>query len=261
MPVRFSFPRRWHVKASTALIFLGSIVSASLCAIPWQGGTLLQWLSAARSGIILYQAHTTDRVVALTFDDGPDPRFTPRMLDILHRYGVKATFFQQSRHVEANPELAYAVSAAGHVIGNHTVTHPYLERASPTVVRREIEECERTFETKLHLRSYLFRPPRGHWTPVICREAQRQNDHIILWTVAVEHHEVSTPNQMADRALRLIGPGAIVLMHDGGNVSRETTVQALPLLLQGLKARGYRCLTVPEMLHIRGDEPIEAGKQ
>src|SRR5437868_13379 len=102
MPVMFSFRRRWRVKASVALIILGSTVSASLCAIPWHGGTLPEWVRAAHSGAILYQAHTTDRVVALTFDDGPDPRFTPRILDILHRYGVTATFFQQSRNVEAN---------------------------------------------------------------------------------------------------------------------------------------------------------------
>src|SRR5262249_38728208 len=111
-----------------------------------------------------------------------------------------------------------------------------------------------SLETVLHRRTPLFRPPRGDWNPTIFEAARRQGDTLILWTVAVEHHDAPTPRAMTDRALRQLRPGSILLLHDGGN--RETTVQAPPLLLDGLRARGYRCVTVPELLHLPGDAAL-----
>lgn len=229
--------------------------------LPWNGFTLLVWWKEAHSGIVLSQARTTEKVVALTFDDGPDPQTTPHILTILKQYHVRATFFQQARMVYADPSLAKQVLAQGHVIGNHTVTHPYLERKSPKEVQLEIVGCDACFESQLGIRSHLFRPPRGAWNPTIYRAVQRDHDHLILWSVALEHHDAPTPQAMAERVLHLIRPGGIILMHDGARVSRETTVQALPLLLNGLKRQGYRCVTVPELLHIPGDEPVHVSSE
>jgi peptidoglycan/xylan/chitin deacetylase (PgdA/CDA1 family) len=117
-----------------------------------------------------------------------------------------------------------------------------------------MEGCERTLESCLHLKTHLFRPPRGDWNPTIYREACAEQDDIILWDVSVEHQSLHTPRAMAEHALRQIRPGSIVLMHDGAFVSRESTVQALPMILEGLQAKGYRVVTVPELLHIPGDD-------
>lgn len=231
---------------------------AAACAFSWHGFTLVEWWRESRSGRVLWRANAPSKMAALTFDDGPDPRYTPRILEILNRYGVKATFFLEGKQVQANPELARTALAQGHVIGNHTFTHPYLNRLSARAVRAELTDCDRCLETNLHLKTHLFRPPRGEWNPIIFREAKRDGDDIILWTVAVEHQEAKTPRAMAARALRLIRPGGILLLHDGGSASRENTVKALPLLLDGLKKRGYRCVTVPELLHIRGDEALSS---
>ena len=218
----------------------------------------MEWWRETHSGIVLSQAQTRRKVVALTFDDGPNPRYTPRILALLQRYHVKATFFEEGREVEAHPELSRLVAAQGHILGNHTLTHPYLLRQSAKGIRREMAGGERCLEDALHCKTYLFRPPRGQWNPVVFREARREGDHIILWSVGVEHHDARTARSMAARALRLVRPGGILLMHDGGG-NRETTVQALPLILEGLRKRGYRCVTVPQLLHIRGDAPMPAA--
>ncbi len=246
---------------TTKLIFAFSLVSLSLAvasrAISWNGFTLAQWWSESRSGLVRSGADTNVKLVALTFDDGPDPRVTPQVLKILKRYHVKATFFFVGRQTNKYPRLAAAVLADGHVIGNHTFTHPYLERKTRRGVADEMQACDATLKNTLHLRTHLFRPPRGNWNPTIFREARRAGDHIILWTVAVEHHDAPTARAMASRALRLIRPGGFVLRHDGGGArSRQTTADALPLLLDGLQKRGYRCVTVPDLLHIRGDDTL-----
>ena len=234
------------------LLMLG--ISGVAFGLHWNGFTLVEWWRESHSGVVISGAQTSEKRIALTFDDGPDPNYTPRILAILQQYGVKATFFQEGQQVSAYPDIARAVVAQGHVIGNHTFSHPYLNRKSAKEVCQEMADCEHSLETCLHRKSYLFRPPRGQWNPTIYREARRQGDHIILWTLALEHHEVKTPQAMVNRVLRQIRPGGILLMHDGARVSREMTVQALPLLLEGLRKRGYQCVTVPELLHIRGDE-------
>ncbi len=243
----------------TLLLTLGALsLAVGAFSWHWRGFTLVEWWRETQSGLVLSQARTRAKVIALTFDDGPDPALTPRVLAILRRYRVHATFFEEGQRVAACPGLARAVVADGHGIGNHTLTHPYLTRRSRAQIQREIEGCDARLADVLRLRTHLFRPPRGQWNPTIFREARHDGDRIILWTVALEHHEARTPRAMALRALRLIQPGGIVLLHDGGPPSREATLKALPLLLDGLRARGYRCVTVPELLHIPGNDRLPA---
>lgn len=244
---------RYRKNLLVLVLTLGSLRLAA-SALSWNGFTFAEWWGESHSGLVLNHAPTRAKVVALTFDDGPDPQTTPRILAILRRYHAHATFFMIGRQVQAYPELAQQVVAEGHTIGNHTETHPYLCRKSRAEVRGEIAECGRTLQRHLHMTSHLFRPPRGDWNPTIYREAKREGYHLVLWTVAVEHHEAKTPRAMAVRALRLVRPGGILLMHDGTHCSRESTVEALPLILDGLKKRGYRIVAVPELFHIPGDD-------
>ncbi len=153
--------------------------------------------------------------------------------------------------VARHPELTRSLVAHGHCIGSHTFSHPLLTRLSRVQIRQEIEGGQRALATDAGVASHLFRPPYGEWNDTVFREAERAHVPLILWTVALEHHEVPTPEAMAARALRLIQPGGIILMHDGTNPPRETTVQALPLLLEGLRQRGYRCVTIPVLLGLK----------
>ncbi len=222
------------------------------------GFTLPEWWRDLHTGVVLSHAQTDKKVVALTFDDGPEPRYTPRILEILARYSVKATFFEEGQQMDRCPELTRTVLAQGHCLGNHTYTHPYLTRLSARSIHTEFATAESALERDAHVTTALFRPPRGDWNPMVYKEAQKQHDRIILWSVALEHHDTPAPQQMAERMLRQVRPGSILLLHDGGNVSRETTVQALPLLLEGLRRRGYTCVTVPELLHIPGNTRLPA---
>lgn len=226
------------------------VCAVVFCKVTHNGFTLPEWWHDLHSGVVLSRATTSEKVVALTFDDGPDPAYTPRVLEILHRYSIHATFFEEGRMIEHYPQLARTVFAQGNVIGNHTFTHPYLTRLSPQAIHHEIDACDRILAADVGISTTLFRSPRGDWNPAVYREVQHDHDHLILWTVALEHHDAPTPQAMAQRVLDRVQPGAIILMHDSGSVPRETTVQALPILIEGLQKRGYRCVTVPELLNL-----------
>ncbi len=213
--------------------------------VSWHGSPLWIWIREWRSGIFVHELETNDRVIALTFDDGPDPVCTPTILDILRQEGVHATFFVEGRMLERYPDIARKELADGHVLGNHTFSHPYLERKSRGEVQNEIGLCDKSLTRILHVKTSLFRPPRGNWNPIITQEARRAGKQIILWSGAVEHQESTTPNQLVDRALRLSHPGAILLLHDGSYGQRVNTVKALPGIIQELKSRGYHFVTIP----------------
>ncbi len=230
------------------LAFAAPLILAATGALSWHGFALREWWLDAHSSEIVWRGDDRTRLVALTFDDGPDPAYTPRVLDILRYYGVKATFFEEGRLIVMHPELTRLAIAQGHEVGNHTFGHPYLNRENERQVRSEIARCDICLYDAAHYRTHLFRAPRGQWNPIIYREAQRDDERMIDWTVALEHQEARTPQAMAARVLRLVRPGGIILMHDGAYMSRESTVRALPLLLDGLRARGYRCVTVSELL-------------
>ncbi len=234
----------------------GGVLVLSVCNATYNGFTLTEWWRDLHSGVVLSHAVTSEKVVALTFDDGPDPNYTPRVLDILRRYSLHATFFDQGRLIQQYPQIVRRAVAEGNCLGNHTYSHPYLTRLTPGAIQNEMQSCEHSIEANVGIRTALFRPPRGDWNPAVYRETVEERNRLILWTLALEHHDVPTPQAMAQRVLQRVRPGDIILMHDGAFVSRETTVQALPLVIEGLQRRGYRCVTVPELLHIPAILPL-----
>ena len=246
----------WLKNRARKRLALLTVAGAALCCARWNGFTLPVWLFEMHSGLVVSHASTDKPVVALSFDDGPDPTYTPRVLDILKRYGAKATFFEEGRMIRLHPDLVRRVIAEGHVLGNHTDTHPYIERLSRDQVSSQIGACDDALASVVGVRTHLFRPPRGAWNPTVFHEAINHGDHIVLWSVALEHQATPLPMQMAARVLGIVRPGAIILMHDGANISRESTIQALPLLLDGLRAKGYRFVTIPDLLKIPGCVPI-----
>ncbi len=202
---------------------------------------------------VIYGAPTKEKIAALTFDDGPNAVFTPELLDVLDKYHVKATFFMIGREMEKRPDIVREVLRRGHVIGNHTYTHPHnIELDTETQVIRELDTCETTIEKITGRRSHLFRPPRGLIDSTVFMVAEEEGYPTILWTVSADHHDAPTPRAMADRVLKHMRPGGIVLAHDGTFCTRWKDVAATPLIIEGLRKRGYRFVTIPELLKERG---------
>ena len=231
-------------------IVAGLLVMAA-CAARWHGLPLLTYYNGYRTGTIVSSCSTSERVVALTFDDGPNPQYTPRILDILQTHGVKATFFIEGRFADAAPSLVSRELAENHVLGNHTQNHPYLERLNAQSVSEEMRDCDTVIQRITKTRSDLFRPPRGSLSNAIYTAARQQHKRIVLWSTALEHEDTPTPEQMVAHVLNTIRPGGIILMHDGGSADRERTVRALPDLIAKLQQAGYRFVTVPQLLNMR----------
>lgn len=201
-----------------------------------------------RADVIAY-VPVKQKLVALTFDDGPHPDFTPRILAHLKHHRVKATFFMVGKKMEAYPEIVKEVVAQGHVIGNHTYDHPHnIEGDSPAEIIRELEKCEELIERFTGKRTLLFRPPLGRVDGTVVTIAAEEGYQTILWTVCADHHDAPTPELMAQRVLKGVRPGAIILAHDGSFPSRIKDVEATPLIIEELKRRGYQFVTVPELL-------------
>jgi peptidoglycan/xylan/chitin deacetylase (PgdA/CDA1 family) len=210
-----------------------------------------------RSGEIIWRASTKEKVVALTLDDGPDPKYTPRVLRLARERGLKLTFFLVGREIELHPELARQEVAEGHVIGNHTWDHPTMAYDSERQDIAEIERGEDEIEKICGERTHLFRPPKGMWDGDTFAAALTLGYRMILWSVALEHHSAKTPEAMAQRIVEKIRPGMIILAHDGEPchpVNREKTMEALPILVKRLQGRGYRFVSIPELLDL-GKKP------
>ena len=181
--------------------------------------------------------------VAITFDDGPDPTFTPQIVAILARYRVKATFFWTGRNIGRYPKVVAAVRAAGHSIQNHTYNHENLGRASFAAQEAAIVAQIREMRKQRLPFPTWMRPPYGSYTPTTVAIAKKHGMRTIMWTVDPADYRRPAPLLLAKRVLGAVRPGGVILMHDGGG-PRATTVAALPIILDALAKRGYRPVTL-----------------
>ncbi|PAX51094.1 polysaccharide deacetylase [Brunnivagina elsteri CCALA 953] len=190
-----------------------------------------------------------EKVIALTFDDGPWKETTPKMLDILKQNGVKATFFWVGTALQENPEIGRQVVEDGHAIANHTFHHWYKQMDAATA-KSEIERTADLIYKTTGVKTTLFRPPGGYLNNGLAGYAKSQNYAVVMWSQTSADTDPKAKYQVfIKNVLRDAKPGGIVLMHDGGG-DRRRTVQALPLIIQGLKEKGYRFVTVPEILEM-----------
>lgn len=186
-----------------------------------------------------------DRVVALTFDDGPWPGQTEDVLSILEEAGVSATFFMLGVQVDAHPGIARAVVAAGHGVGNHTQTHRMLRRADEDTVRREIRAGQTAFRSAVGFSPVWFRPPGGLVGPDLFAGAEAEGVRVVGWTVDPQDWDRKTADDIADEVVDAVRPGAVVLLHDGGG-DRSATIEALPRIISELRSKGYEFITLDE---------------
>ncbi len=136
----------------------------------------------------IWSVPTDQKVVALTFDDGPDPKYTPKLLEILKAKGVKATFFLVGKNAAAHPELAEAEVAQGHAVGNHTWNHVTMTGLNARRSRTEITRCEQELDRACGPRPHLLRPPKGKWDDDTYEAASALGYTIVLWSLELEHH-------------------------------------------------------------------------
>jgi peptidoglycan/xylan/chitin deacetylase (PgdA/CDA1 family) len=198
------------------------------------------------------RAGNAPRRLALTYDDGPNDPHTLRLLEVLDRHGVKATFFMIGRYVAQRPDIAQAVARAGHAIGNHTHTHPNLIFCSRARIRLQLEECERMLTQAVGTHATLFRPPFGGRRPAVLRAAKTMGLTPVMWSAAGCDWKLKSADQIEDRIARRIRGGDVILLHDGSHVrmgvSRAATVEATELLIRRYADQGFGFVTVPEML-------------
>ncbi|HWM89106.1 MAG TPA: polysaccharide deacetylase family protein [Kofleriaceae bacterium] len=241
--------RRWKRRAAiscAALILLGS------------GLFGLHKLANARGfqlfGDIVDRVETDDRVVALTFDDGPADGRTQEVLRILARHGVAATFFLIGRDIDANPEAARAIAAAGHQIGNHTYTHPRMVFLRPSTIRDEVERTETAIRRTGHRGPIVFRPPFGKKLFYLPYYLDQRGIKTIMWDVEPDSHPevAATADGIVRHVVERVRPGSIILLHVMA-ASRETSFRAVEPMVVELERLGYRFVTVDQLL------ALEAG--
>ena len=188
------------------------------------------------------------RLIALTFDDGPYPVFTPMLLDVLREMNVPATFFLIGKDAEEWPELTRRIAADGNEIADHTYTHPNLDEESADEVRKEILQGGDALWALVHDPAVhtLMRPPHGRYTERTLEIAQEIGYSVVLWTDDSGDWRTVTVPQLQRHLLAYATAPEIVLLHSG----KLTTIEALPYVVGRFKQAGYRFVTVGEMLKL-----------
>lgn len=195
----------------------------------------------------------SENKLALTFDDGPDPRFTPQILDVLEGYNVKATFFLMGARAEAHPELVKRMIDEGHIIANHTYWHPNLVNEDDVAtLENEVNKTEDTLADQIGYRTKLFRAPYGFLNNELVEKLKEMNYSVVGWTVDSLDWQEAAPEVITYNVLSNIHPGAIILMHDGAEWEgdRTNTIKSLREIIPELKDQGFDFVTVPELVDI-----------
>lgn len=190
------------------------------------------------------------KVIALTFDDGPSAEFTPQVLDILREKNVKATFFIIGHKLQSFPKIGQQIVAEGHALGNHT-WHHWNHQMTEFTASREIEDTAMLMYETTGVKTSLFRPPNGFLNNGLADYARKRKYAVVLWTVDSGDWRGSrvSAEDMIKQVVEKATPGGIILMHDAGG-DRSRTVRAVPKIIEELTLRGYKFVTVPELLEM-----------
>ena len=200
------------------------------------------------------------KVIALTFDDGPWPETTAQVLDILKENNIKGTFFVVGQNVKNYPDLVKRVVAEGHTIANHTWHHWY-HFMNPQTAAYEIDNTTNLIYQTTGVKTNLFRPPGGMMHNGVAAYARSNKYAIIMWSSDSVDYSRPSVSKLINNVFRQAKPGGIVLMHDGGG-NRSQTVQALPQIITNFRKQGYSFVTIPELLEMQDkDQKLIANKK
>ena len=202
------------------------------------------------TGQVLWDIKTEEKIIALTFDDGPHPKYTTQILDLLKKYEAKATFFVIGKNAEKHPEVVLRQYTDGHDIANHTYTHTFYLK-SPELK----EELRQTNDIIFSITGFypeLFRPVGGQYTDDNVSEARKAGYTVIMWSWHQDTEDWKSPGvkKIVRKVLNSTKPGDVILFHDGGG-NRAQTVKALEEILPELKKQGYKFVTITELIEYR----------
>lgn len=215
-------------------------------------GTLYPATTSAKYTTLVQekQGKTKAKLVALTFDDGPDPLYTKEIMAVLKQYQIPATFFVVGEIAKEHPEILRQEVAEGHELANHTYTHiKMLDMAQAPDQKEMLQEISATndfLESITGKKIKFFRPPWGKYTPEQQELIQSLGMEIVLWNICVENSHATTPEKMADRVIKAAKPNMIILAHDG-RLDRSRTVAALPLIIESLQNQNYTFVTLTDL--------------
>lgn len=230
------------------LTIAGAAIAGAAAGAYQSIGPTAQWYGRA-----LYSLAGGSKQIALTFDDGPNDPHTGHLLDVLAKHGVHATFFMIGRYVRQRPDIAAEVARRGHVVGNHTFTHPFLAIQPGRRVRDEITECTKALTDAVGEHSKLFRPPWGARRPAVFRIVRQLGLQPVMWNVTGFDWDAPPAEYIERKVSRRIRGGSVVLLHDGGHLDfgadRSNTVQAVDHLIMKYKTEGYEFVTIPHEHH------------
>ncbi|MGG1663832.1 polysaccharide deacetylase family protein [Brevibacillus sp. NRS-1366] len=199
---------------------------------------------------VVWDVRTNRKVIALTFDDGPNPLYTAQILALLKRYHARATFFVTGKQVQKYPKLAQRQVQEGHELGNHTYSHPKMSRLGTNQIQEELAQTERAIVAATGQKPpLLFRPPGGYIDQTLVNAVKQIGYTAVLWSFHQDTQDWRRPGarKIVKKVVNNSRGGDIVLFHDhGGN--RSQTVQALKHILPALQKQGYRFVTVSELL-------------
>ena len=202
----------------------------------------------------VFHVNRAEKVVALTFDDGPSPVWTPKILDELRKANIKATFFMLGEHVAKYPEIARRVAQEGHEIGNHTYDHHVLLYYTLEELEKEIKDTERIIQKATGKTTRYFRPPKAWLTAQEKKKIEKLGYKVILWSLNSKDWVTFDDKYIVKYLSGHVHLGDIILFHDSGGVfsaeggDRHETVKTIPRLVDKLHRMGYKLLTISELL-------------
>ncbi len=233
----------------------GSLVRVRRNVAPMAGDLAMQGAAAVRQTepinrwrgnqlVSLWRGDPARREIALTFDDGPHPAYTARLLDLLRGLHVHATFFLVGKKVDQAPEMVARIASEGHEVGNHTYHHINLDRLPDALIVNEIRLGNEAVKRACGVEPTCFRPPGGHHGEAVMRAAARLNMRTILWTDDPADFAKPGPEVIEGRVCQNVGAGSDILLHDG----IEQTLQVLPDMVARLRRDGYHFVTISQMV-------------
>jgi peptidoglycan/xylan/chitin deacetylase (PgdA/CDA1 family) len=236
-------------RMGVALVTVTALLTVAL--VSWVGANdpAVQWF-----GRVITHGDRSQPRVALTFDDGPDDPYTLDVSRLLDEHGVKGTFFEVGKAIDARPDITRTLLADGQLVANHSYHHDYWRWLDPRYP--ELERTQQAFQRALGQCPAFFRPPHGQRTPFMLAQVRNEGMHAVTWDVSAQDWTETDGRNLAERIVDRARPGSIILLHDGldGNVDADRSVllTALPLIIDGLRAKGLEPVRLDELLGMPG---------
>ncbi len=240
-----------RLRARLENFFDGSVIQTVLSDLSYHAS--IERLGRLLIKRVVWRRHSGEPRIALTFDDGPHPVYTPQILDILKEHGATGTFFLIGRHVERFPEIARRIVREGHEIANHTYSHPLLMRLSDDQVKTEIAKTHQLLTGLNGQRPRFLRPPMGLFSKRILDLIEGQGYRALVGDVYPRDSHRPGKSKIVQRILQRGQAGSIIILHDGGNtdvVDRTQTVEAVREVIPKLKQRGFDLVTLSAMFDL-----------